>query len=227
GRSDAAAREPQPPATPNGRPLTGEVKQPAAESTTAVVEQATPAQMQTPAAPGTSDRPDSPVATEPAVSGAAPAGDATTDSPVGEVGGSTRPAPSGGHGSGQNEDPPTEQLVPTKRAVPVGEPSDQPERVSGEVRRTAPSRVTGAVPTRPPAQVDLPEEDQAGTDQAGTDQAGQGQDTPVPDQAGKAADEPEYPVLAGATGSGAGRPVRRRRRVASRPAGPPVGEDPV
>jgi ribonuclease E len=112
-------------------------------------------------------------------------------------------------GSSSDEDPPTEQLVPTKRAVAVDGPT---ERTTGEVRRTSPTGVTGAVPSR----VQTPAEPDPDTSHEAP---------PEPDV--EAADAPDSPVMAGVTGISAARPARRRRRVASRPAGPPVGEDPV
>ncbi|HTK63813.1 MAG TPA: translation initiation factor IF-2 N-terminal domain-containing protein [Pseudonocardia sp.] len=201
-------------ATPNGRSVTGEVQRRPAEPA-APSEPPTPAALASPSGPstGAAAATEDARATEDALATDAARATGEAAQATGEVAERAQLAKASPSAS-STEDPPTEQLAPTKRTVVADAPAGSPAQAapaaqpSGEVRRVAPTGVTGAVTMRAQAPAE------------------QDPDT-VGQVTEEAADEPASPVMAGASGVSAGRPARRRRRVASRPAGPPAGEDPV
>jgi ribonuclease E len=204
-RGDSNGREQPAPVTPNGRPATGEVQKRPAEPSTPI-EPPTPTALATSSGPLTQSKP----ATQSVP--ATQSESAAASEPTGSV------QPTAQEGSGSStEDPPTEQLAPTKRTAGADALPGQGQQPSGGAQRVVSTGVTGAVPTRAqiPGQQGPAEPDHGRSAQA------------IPEPDADTAEQPDSPVMVGATGVTAGRPARRRRRVASRPAGPPAGEDPV
>jgi ribonuclease E len=117
-------------------------------------------------------------------------------------------------------------------AEPVTAEPVTAEPVTAELATAEPETVEPVV-TASPAWSPTGSDQGVSSDDAGTDQA----DTPDGADPDGADPDGADPVGAGVGVSGSGipgiggaessRPARRRRRVASRPAGPPVGEDPV